>query len=271
MGIAITLPADTKTPGSAGHTSDHNAIVDAVTAAFLNAFNISTGDTVTPPSEFDGGVYLGTVNPATPASGKSVIYSTSVGTPQVKYDSSLAGSIPATQTDVGTFTVTAAANTQFSKLWSVPANDANIGTVYRLTLWASGTQGSTQQTYTVTPLVDSTVLVGGNRTTVPSTLIAISTSFNVRAIYELLVLTTGAGGTVLPSIKVEITQNTGTPTTAQSMTIIAGPAASNSFDTTVSHTLSFDVSWGATTGAPTTTSKGTMFERLGVLWSHSPQ
>lgn len=255
MSITVTLPADTKTPGTAGHTSDHNAIVDAITTIANAAVNgTSSGDTVT----------LATATPGTPSAGTSVLYSSSGGTPQAKLDSGLAGSLSPSQSDLTTFTVTAAANTQFSKQWSIPANDASAGTVYRLTVWGSGTQGSTQQTFTPTPVLDSTVLVGGNRTTVPSTLIAISTSFNFRIIYELLILTTGAGGTALPSLTVEITQNTANPTTAQTMTLTAGPAASSSIDTTGARTMSCDLTWGSTTGAPTATSKFSLFERLGA-------
>lgn len=254
MPITVTLPADTKTPGTVGHTSDHNTIIDAITTIAAAAVN-GSGDTVT----------LAAAAPGTPSAGTSVLYSSvATGTATVKLDSGLAGSLSPSQADLTTFTVTAAANTQFSKQWSIPANDASAGTVYRLTVWGSGTQGSTQQTFTPTPVLDSTVLVGGNRTTVPSTLIAISTSFNFRIIYELLILTTGAGGTALPSLTVEITQNTGSPTTAQTMALTAGPAASSSIDTTGARTMSCDLTWGSTTGAPTATSKFSLFERLGA-------
>jgi hypothetical protein len=42
----ITVPADTKTPGTAGHTSDHNTIVDAITT-IANAAAATAGDTFT--------------------------------------------------------------------------------------------------------------------------------------------------------------------------------------------------------------------------------
>ena len=254
MPITITVPADTKAPSNTNHTFDHDVISDALTTLAAAAVN-GSGDTVT----------LAAASPATPSAGTSVLYSSvATGTPQAKLDSGLAGSLSPSQTDVATFTVTAATNTQFSKLWSIPVNDAAAGTVYRLTLWGAGTQGSTQQTFTVTPVLDSTVLVGGNRTTVPSTLVAISTSFNFRVVYELLVLTAGAGGTALPSITVYVTQNTGSPTTAQTMTITAQPGSASAIDTTASHTMSLDLAWGSTTGAPTATSKGSLFERLGA-------
>lgn len=46
MGITITVPADTKTPGTAGHTSDHNLISDALTTLGAAAAN-TAGDTFT--------------------------------------------------------------------------------------------------------------------------------------------------------------------------------------------------------------------------------
>lgn len=263
MPITVTLPTDTKTPSTAGHTTDHNIIVDGITALGAVAFNLA-GDTVSGLSEFDGGITFGTAAPGTPASGKAVIYSSSAGSIQAKNDSGISGSLSPSQSDVGTFTIVATGNNQFSKLWSIPANDASIGTVYRMTLWSGGTQGSTQQSLTVTPVLDAAVLIGGNRTSFPTTIITASTSFNCRAVFELLILTTGVSGTCIPSITVYLTQNTGTPADANSMTITAGPAASSTIDTTASHTLSFDAGWGATTGAPTITSKGTFFERLGT-------
>jgi hypothetical protein len=46
MSITVTLPTDTKVPGAAGHTSDHNTIVDAV-QAIANAAANTAGDTFT--------------------------------------------------------------------------------------------------------------------------------------------------------------------------------------------------------------------------------
>jgi hypothetical protein len=42
----VTVPGDTKTPGTAGHTSDHNTIVDAITT-IANAAAATAGDTFT--------------------------------------------------------------------------------------------------------------------------------------------------------------------------------------------------------------------------------
>lgn len=46
MSIAVSLPLDTKTPGTAGHTTDHNIIVDAVTTLSTSAA-ATAGDTFT--------------------------------------------------------------------------------------------------------------------------------------------------------------------------------------------------------------------------------
>jgi hypothetical protein len=256
MTIVITVPADTKTPGSAGHTSDHNLIVDALTALATSAAN-TAGDT------FTGGVTLAASAPGTPAAGASVQYSTA-GVPQVKLDSGLAGSLSPSQTDATNFVVTSAAagGVQFSKQWAIPANDPNAGTLYRLTLWGAGTQGSTQQLLTPIPLLDATAAVGGGRTAVISTLVAISQPFNIRLVYELLILTAGAGGTTLANCTVEVTQNVGTVPLSQTISFTTSGAPA--IDTTASHTFSFNAGWGSATGAPTVTSKGSLFERLGA-------
>jgi hypothetical protein len=59
-----------------------------------------------------------------------------------------AGTLPLTQVDTSIFTVTQATSTQLSKAWTIPANDAQAGTAYRLTVSGAGTQGTTVETLT---------------------------------------------------------------------------------------------------------------------------
>lgn len=54
MAITITVPADSKTPGTAQHTSDHNVISDALTTLGSSAAN-TAGDTYTGPVTFADG------------------------------------------------------------------------------------------------------------------------------------------------------------------------------------------------------------------------
>jgi hypothetical protein len=91
---------------------------------------------------------LGLVSQATPSGlvGAAGLYGNTNGTAAMVTPAGFAGTLPATQTDESTVTNTA--NTSFaalSNVWSVPANDGQTGTAYRLTVAGSGTWGATAE------------------------------------------------------------------------------------------------------------------------------
>lgn len=76
MAITITVPADTKTPGTAGHTSDHNLMSDALTTLGASAAN-TAGDTFTGLLTAGAGAKVNNIStPSTPTGG-AVFYGVS--------------------------------------------------------------------------------------------------------------------------------------------------------------------------------------------------
>lgn len=257
MGITISLPADTKTPGTAGHTADHNAIVDAVTTAFASAAN-TAGDTFSGSTEFDGGVLLGTAAPATPASGKCVLYSSSAGNPQVKTDSGLASPLPAMQTDAPAVSNTnPTAFALLSKQWTIPANDAGVGTIYCIEVPFNGlweASGSFNLGWQLDATNNNFVVVAGTAFTV---------AHNYGGIFRffLQVLTTGAGGTHRVYSDGTCSDTTAVRIPANCITLNANNTGS--IDTTVSHTLAAITFFTVSNASQTVNGAGSTFKRIG--------
>jgi len=151
--------------------------------------------------------------------------------------------------DFTNFTVTAASFTQCSKNWSIPANDPQVGTVYRLTVEGSGTQGSTAQTLTFALGVSA-----GNEASAGllNTFAAASTNFTFKVVFEVTFITTGSSGTA--DISTQVQGKNGVAT---------GFTTAVAFDTTSAVTLKAQAEWGSTTGAPTFTSYHSVLERIG--------
>lgn len=262
MPITITVPADTKTPGTAGHTSDHNVIADALATLGTKALS-ADGDVVT----------LVTATPATPAAGMSVLYASSAGTPVAKLDSGYSGAVAlGSPADHSSHAATAATATAITAAWTIPANDAVAGTLYRLTFAGFGTWGSTQQALNVLVLVDGTnVMAGAGSGQVAATEFAINTTVWIRGVAEVLIVSTGAGGTMTVSLEYTVSVRgaaalTGTAAT-NSVSVVnlnSVTGGTNALDTTASHTLAAAAAWASTTGAPTVTGTQSFLERLGA-------
>ena len=194
----------------------------------------------------------------------SAIYSLS-GVPQAITDVGLAGTIPVTIGDSTNFAVTQATDTQASQSFSVPGNDPNAGTTYRLTAWGSMTQGSTAQITTW-----SLYFGGSSRITLQVGAGQFNASAGIRWKVQLTALcaTAGAGGTWMFAIDVTESLTAGTLLAGQGLngTIAGcnGTGANVAVDTTVANTMLLEAAWGSTTGAPTLTCRGTLFERLGA-------
>ncbi len=249
MGVTITVPADTKTPGTAGHTSDHNVMADALTA-----LSTAVHDTIT---EFGAGILLDTATPATPAGGKCVLYSSGGGTPQVKTDSGAVSFIPAMQSDFTAFNLTnPLAFANIAKSWAIPAGDANFGTVYCVEaaftgLWeASGTLNLGWQLDAV------------NTNFVPVGAAAFTVAHNYGGVlrFFLQVTNTGAGGAYQAWADGTCSDTTSSRVPAGSVTLNA--KGTGSIDTTVSHTLSLVAFFAATNASQTINGFSSIFKRM---------
>lgn len=203
--------------------------------------------------------------PNTPGTGNGSALFSLAGTAQHITDAGLTGALPATLSDTGQNTVTQASSTPLSAAFTVPANDANVGTAYRLIAWGTGTQGTSNQTLTLSLFFGgssrSSFTIGTGEWTGTT-----STAFRWKVELIALCATTGAGGTWsfcmsgYESATGNIFSSNGANNT---MAGCDSTAANVTVDTTVSNSMLLEANWGATTGGPTLTCRGQTFERIG--------
>jgi hypothetical protein len=169
--------------------------------------------------------------------------------------------------DTAVTTVTAAGPTSsnLSTVYVIPANDAAVGMAYRLTCGGDGQQGSTRQ------ILHFNAGFGGASVgfdvLIDPTALAVSATFRWNATIMVIPITIGGSATLNNMISGCVTQ--------AAYNIIPGTAANNSIpfgganitattgDTTIANNFALRFQWGSTTGAPTITSRFTVFERLG--------
>lgn len=167
----------------------------------------------------------------------------------------LDGGIPAVQSDHTTFTVTGTGSNQASKQWAIPANDSNVDTTYSLEIWGHGTEGTTAQNLTFGIGLNGTAI-----RTVQATALPISAAFRFYVKIILHVVTTGTSGTC-DVILSGHWSSTASPTVENSFSAGSQTAAGETINTTVQNLLDLTLGWAATTGAPTSTSHASRFER----------
>lgn len=166
--------------------------------------------------------------------------------------------------DTSTNTVTSTGINALTKIWTIPANDMQVGTTYKLTCWGNAVWGSTQQTLTLSPEIDG-ALVGTNPGIAGADFAASAT---IRWHAELFVTchATGAGGSIQFNGWGTFcqTDHVITPGTAANNTVpwASGISSDFSVDTTASHTVSLKANWASTTGAPTISCHNSLFERI---------
>lgn len=164
------------------------------------------------------------------------------------------------QADTTATTVTAASQTRISSGYTIPANDAQAGTAYRISCWGTGTQGSTVQT-----LAFRANYAGGggfNACTIANSFAGVSHPFRWNA--EATLVIPSAGTTIKPSLMLRgiIADTNSSPNSFTPFCSEFDDTNGTTLNTTVAWTLQIECAWGATTGAPTITCKGTLFERV---------
>lgn len=171
--------------------------------------------------------------------------------------------------DKTTHTVTAAVDTALTNLWTIPANDASAGIIYRLKFFGIGTWGSTAQALTMNAMIDGVVtMAGGNVGRIAAATFSVNTPIYIEGEIVLSIVSIGASGTYTIGQRVTVTARAeNLPGTAASNTITtlnlnSSAGATTAIDTTVSHTFAMAAKWGATTGAPTVSGIQSYLERL---------
>jgi hypothetical protein len=166
--------------------------------------------------------------------------------------------ICAAQADNSTITVTQATPTAASAAYSIPANDAQVDTVYELWCGGNGTWGSTQQALMPDIAIDGAAISGSP--VLDATTFNISEAFNWEFTCKIIIGTTGSGGTYKYQLKLSLSSNAHATQNGYTMIRRGGGLTLN---TTISHTLGLMLSWASTTGAPTITNFFSEFQRKG--------
>lgn len=166
--------------------------------------------------------------------------------------------------DTVAHTANTASYLDLSSVYQVPASDAQAGTAYRLTVFGNGTWGSTQQALTLTCELAGTAI--GTAPAIASTALSASAAFDFEVQVKLICVSTGSSGTWIASItgNVNETANALLPGTAADNTISFSGCTHTAVtqDTTVANNFSVQAKWASTTGSPTLTCRGTLFEKV---------
>lgn len=157
-------------------------------------------------------------------------------------------------------------NTTFAQLsssYTIPAGDAGNGTAYRLTTFGNGTWGTTEAIYFTTALAGTAI---GTAPEIAGAEFSSAAAFDFEVESLLICVSNGSSGTWVARIRGTLTQS------ANAITI--GTAADNSVsfsgtvhtavtqDTTIADAFAIQAKWAGTTGSPTLTCVGTLFEKV---------
>ena len=196
-------------------------------------------------------------------------YANANGTPAAETPAGYAGGVPITGADATPKTVTTAtAPAALSRVWPVPAGDAQTLTAYRLTACGTATWGSTQQTLTFS--LSAFGVANFAALPIGATEFTASLSLQWRLVADVVVVAPGNPGTIKGGISLEMGVAGANQLTQVNTNQSAGGFASHNGAnatavTTTGQNVTLQAVWGSTTGAPTITCDYSYFERLGAL------
>jgi hypothetical protein len=172
--------------------------------------------------------------------------------------SGLTGSIPASQTDIGSDNLgnsTVAVN--ITKLWVIPANDANSGTEYIIEAPFNGVWGTPGQT------LDIGIMHNGVFANIcPTGGIAAADNVTGDVRLHLKCTSSGSGGNT--QVWTEgVMADSSVNRVPGSVTTLVGLLATHVFNTTTANTVSIGAKWSATSSGQTLTGQTSSFYRLG--------
>jgi hypothetical protein len=145
-------------------------------------------------------------------------------------------------------TVTTATNADLSAAFTIPANDATVGTVYKLTCWGTGTEA----TGTAVTLSIGLAIGGASPGAFsPAALPAAGAPFSWKYECHVYVTATGPSGSITPSA---VFTWGSTPTVSND--------TAQAVNTTQPNQIVLVAEWASTAGSPAITCLGTILERL---------
>lgn len=163
------------------------------------------------------------------------------------------------RSDVTSRTVTSTATTQLSGSFNIPANDANTGTIYRLSCGGQGTWGTTaeQANFDFQAGGASAQTMG-----IASGTFATGTSVMWEYRQYLIVTATGTSGTYCNQMWCSIgASSVGAQVNGPNL---SRNGTANAINTTVANTYQVNFFWTAGPAGSTITCNWSLFERLGL-------
>jgi hypothetical protein len=215
-----------------------------------------SGGTYFAVSVYQGSIIVSTASAAGgPYTQQSSLIGSTAGRMLLQTPAGYSAPLSSSQADNTPATTTASGFTRMSKNWTIPANDAQAGTLYRVTAWGDGHTASTSGTLSVLNMN----LSGGNaQATYPTASQGTNLNLFWRAEGSLLIGTTGPSGSGTFNLSFHISSGGSGGYSA------CGDATAVAYDTTISNTFAVFAGWGTgSVTAQTLTCRGSLFERLG--------
>jgi hypothetical protein len=162
-------------------------------------------------------------------------------------------------------TVTAASLTDIAA-FTIPAGDADVGAVYEVDVWGNGIQGTlgNRQTLQCGAAIGGTALQSVTFGTTAFENVG-NQAFRFRIQARMICVTTGSLGTWTSYVKATVSDfgsNIAPGNNDFAEGFACESTGTTTKDTTVAQTASAQIAWGATTGAPSLTSRVAVFKRI---------
>ena len=148
--------------------------------------------------------------------------------------------------------------------WSIPANDAQIGTAYIIESEFNFTTGSTAETFGFKPSFNGAAVTTSNGDIIGSTALAVSTGYTGEVRCILKIRTTGTAGTADVYIKGGVALEGNLQGTVDTW-FLSSQATAIAINTTIANTIAIDSVWGGNPSgsAQTVSNRGSTFTRRG--------
>jgi hypothetical protein len=194
--------------------------------------------------------------PNNPSSGQVELYGDSASNlPGAVLASGMNGVIPVTKTVWQPLNTVTAATLQNLAAFTINAGDAQPLAVYEIEVWGDGKQGSTAQTLELSVVLGGTAL---QNVVLASGSMAANNSFRWYAKGRVICITNGSSAAWQSSVKANWSLFNGNIGPGNNNFAEAFSCEANTTTTvgsTAANTLGISAAWGATTGAPTLTSR----------------
>jgi hypothetical protein len=160
-------------------------------------------------------------------------------------------------------TVNGTSYTQLSSVYSIPASDPNAGTAYRIMTFGNGEMGTTEALQISVGLADTEI---GTAPIVSGSAFSTNALFDFEIWVKLICVGSGSSGTWVATINGLFTEtaNSVLPGTVADNTVPVTGCTHSAVtqDTTVANDFGIYAKWAGTTGSPTLSCLGTIFEKV---------